>query len=1088
MLSSRGKGFQLAVALGVAVTAACRPQPPGDPVAALLATVPCTAGHLTGAPWLATTGAGVHPRTDAALRAASLSARRALDRNENASTLRRDAVVALLANDAERAVTELMRAAAKEPGNGQVWSDLAAAHLQRGVQAADPYEVVLALSASGKAVELQPGSATAHFNHALALEGLSLRGAALEEWRVVAAHETGRAWRAEAEAHAKRLSAPGPSAGWDAALRGVSGDGPNSEAAARAMAAASPQRSRELVEEVLLPRWAAAELARHPAEAEAALSPARRIAGRLAVHGDPLDADTVAQIDRLAAPDPAARRQIAVGLQRYRQALDRIERGAFSAAEGLLRRARQDLASARSPFAGWATFQSALCRYELSDYRQVRRLLDQEPVDSRYRALDGRRRRLIGLIEGIDGQMFGSLEDLSAAERNFLAIGEGVNAARLSAMVAAALGSLGKVDQAWRHLHSALLNSEVLERPENRYSICATAADLAQMENRSEAALLFQDEVVRIAAGLRRPEYLLGALRERASLLVAAGKPGDAARDLGRARVLLPTVADAITRQSIDGDLALAEGETFASTSPSLAVASLDRAIAVFRGTSYHYLLGRALFLRAMVNQRLGQSAAMERDLTAAIDELERQREAITTPEYRISYFDQRRDIFDAMIAFQLDSRHRPDAALAFSERARARVLLDWTLTEAPRGPHNPDIVKASPWDMPRSPSEKLPAGVTVVEYTVLPRWTGVWVLRRGQQVSTSRIDIGADALAELIAKYGRAVQRDQAIELAGESRRLYSLLIEPIEHLLAPGDQLIFVPDGALHTLAFATLLDPRRGRYLVQDHACSVAPSTRAVLTSAARDSALPKRDPLHVLAVTAPDFDGNLDPSLPPLRAGVLGPELMRLFPGSQELRQAAATRREFLRLAGDFDILHFGGHSRTNEDRPLLSQLIFARDAADPSRGVLTAGEVLQQRLPRSRLVVLASCATGRGRISRTEGVENLARSFLAIGIPAVVASLWRVDDAWTDDFLSVFYRRLGQGLDVARALQAAQISSIARGSGQTAPRDWGAFEVIGYSAGVAADRPAVRPAGPRDAAAAGQAPLTPPPSPAPLPPP
>ena len=87
-----------------------------------------------------------------------------------------------------------------------------------------------------------------------------------------------------------------------------------------------------------------------------------------------------------------------------------------------------------------------------------------------------------------------------------------------------------------------------------------------------------------------------------------------------------------------------------------------------------------------------------------------------------------------------------------------------------------------------------------------------------------------------------------------------------------------------------------------------------------------------------------------------------------------------------------------------------------------------------RVSCARLVVLASCSTAVGRISRTEGVENLARPFLASGVPAVVASLWKVEDQDTEDFFRQFYRNVGQSGDVAAALRATQVGAIQRLAG------------------------------------------------------
>jgi CHAT domain-containing protein len=174
--------------------------------------------------------------------------------------------------------------------------------------------------------------------------------------------------------------------------------------------------------------------------------------------------------------------------------------------------------------------------------------------------------------------------------------------------------------------------------------------------------------------------------------------------------------------------------------------------------------------------------------------------------------------------------------------------------------------------------------------------------------------------------------------------------------------------------------------------------------------------------------------------------------RLFPGSRVLSDRAATRRVFLEEGGGFEIIHFGGHSLVNSEYPLLSQMLFAGVPDDPARGVLYSGDVLRQHFPRTRLVALASCSTAAGKVSRTEGVESLARPFLAAGVPAVVASLWDVDDVTTAEFFGRFYGHLRQTFDPAEALQKTQIESLEDPSEKVAnPRTWGAFELIGGSA-------------------------------------
>ena len=64
----------------------------------------------------------------------------------------------------------------------------------------------------------------------------------------------------------------------------------------------------------------------------------------------------------------------------------------------------------------------------------------------------------------------------------------------------------------------------------------------------------------------------------------------------------------------------------------------------------------------------------------------------------------------------------------------------------------------------------------------------------------------------------------------------------------------------------------------------------------------------------------------------------------------------------------------------------------------------------------------------------------------MGCPAVVTTLWDVDDAATSRLMVAFYRQLKQGKPKDVALQAAMRTEIA--SGTTLPRYWGLLRVTG----------------------------------------
>ena len=76
-----------------------------------------------------------------------------------------------------------------------------------------------------------------------------------------------------------------------------------------------------------------------------------------------------------------------------------------------------------------------------------------------------------------------------------------------------------------------------------------------------------------------------------------------------------------------------------------------------------------------------------------------------------------------------------------------------------------------------------------------------------------------------------------------------------------------------------------------------------------------------------------------------------------------------------------------------------------------------------------------------------------RDLSVTGVPAVVGSLWDVEDATAKELLVSFHRLYGQkGLDAAAAMQAAQLEMLRRNTkrGDRPVWVWAPFEVIGYA--------------------------------------
>jgi len=95
---------------------------------------------------------------------------------------------------------------------------------------------------------------------------------------------------------------------------------------------------------------------------------------------------------------------------------------------------------------------------------------------------------------------------------------------------------------------------------------------------------------------------------------------------------------------------------------------------------------------------------------------------------------------------------------------------------------------------------------------------------------------------------------------------------------------------------------------------------------------------------------------------------------------------------------------------------------------------------------SQLVVLSACKTATGQIINSEGIMSLPRGFILADVPNVMASLWKVHDEKTKDFMVFFYTQLIQrNISYSEALRLAKIEFIDMGY---LPIDWAGFILIG----------------------------------------
>jgi CHAT domain-containing protein len=244
----------------------------------------------------------------------------------------------------------------------------------------------------------------------------------------------------------------------------------------------------------------------------------------------------------------------------------------------------------------------------------------------------------------------------------------------------------------------------------------------------------------------------------------------------------------------------------------------------------------------------------------------------------------------------------------------------------------------------------------------------------------------------------------------------LYAHLIAPIREQISTA-LLIISPDDQLNFLPFE-LLEDENGRRLIEDYTIAYAPS--ASVLKFCLDRQRTQRD--SVLALGNPNLR---NPAFRLYHAEEEVRAFEGLFPQARVAVFDEATESLVKEAAADYDVLHFACHGELHPSDPILTCLRLAPDGDND--GYLHAGEVFDQQLNAS-LVVLSACESGLGQIYTGNELLGLTRSFLYAGAPAVVSSLWKVDDRSTAFLMQAFYQNL-RTMNKAEALRQAKLATM-----------------------------------------------------------
>lgn len=422
---------------------------------------------------------------------------------------------------------------------------------------------------------------------------------------------------------------------------------------------------------------------------------------------------------------------------------------------------------------------------------------------------------------------------------------------------------------------------------------------------------------------------------------------------------------------------------------------------------------------------RWEEALAANRAAIALIDTL---RAGVSTEAARAGFFATVTETF-ANAVLAAVAAGQPDEALHLAEQARARAFLD-LLASAGAGNQlrAAGVLTASQIRQALAPDEALLAYFTTGLMAAPIRRAAADLDRHRFPPASTLIFVVTREGVEVIA--GDMSPNDlQPRRLAGAAERhflqpsvrrtLYDRLIAPAASLLAGKRRLLIVPHGPLHYVPFQALIAPNGetlqrpgGPALVYGPSASVLFRARA-----ARPVETPAVPRVWELPCLALGFDGETGQRLrfAEEEAGRIAALL-----GGDALTGPAGKREALFQRGPAARYLHISCHGQFDPAAPLESFLHLGAGEK------LTAQQVLEGPRLSCNLVTLSACESGLSQVYRGDELMGLVRAFLAAGAPAVLATLWRVDERSTRLLMEQFYRLVSAGTGFATALQQAQL--------------------------------------------------------------
>jgi CHAT domain-containing protein len=300
-----------------------------------------------------------------------------------------------------------------------------------------------------------------------------------------------------------------------------------------------------------------------------------------------------------------------------------------------------------------------------------------------------------------------------------------------------------------------------------------------------------------------------------------------------------------------------------------------------------------------------------------------------------------------------------------------------------------------------------------------------IWSVRNGI-VRSNWVKIAKNDLENELRLFAEqcATPDSSLIDVQRQGLKLYELLLRPVAAELGETKTVIVELDQSASALPLEGLKTP--GGYFGQKYSVVYSPGlwTEQMLRS---PRAIRQAQSLFLLDATRSVY--------------VPGAELERdfiakTFPKSRVVDAENANWVKLRPEVAASQIFVFMGHGlRSNTGTNLV---------LNPTKN-LGAADFTPDRFAHSEMVVLAACSSGRSGKEGLQDNQNLVHSFLAAGVPQIVASHWDVDSSATSQLMVSFYTHVLTDRTVAEALLDARRDVLEK---TPHPYYWAGFSITG----------------------------------------